>query len=93
MMIVKTLSIQPDALNLLCTVCVTDNNGGKIALLVIISSLVLLGVANWARKKYFPNKKEISKQIKKLPRISIDKKSIISNAILININSYNLVYF
>ena len=44
------------------TVCITDNNGGKIALLVIISALILLGIANWAWKKYFPNKKEISQQ-------------------------------
>ena len=48
--------------NYLCTVCITGNNGGKIALLVIISALILLGIANWAWKKYFPNKKEISQQ-------------------------------
>ena len=41
----------------LCTVCITDNNGGKIALTVIISALVLLGIGNWAWKKYFSNKK------------------------------------
>ena len=56
----KTLIFQPDAVNYLCTVCVTDNNGGKIALTIIISSLALLGLANWAWKKYFVNKKEIS---------------------------------
>ena len=61
-MVLKNLTSLPNEVNYLCTVCVTDNNGGKIALLVIISSLVLLGVANWARKKYFPNKKEISQQ-------------------------------
>ena len=62
MMIVKTLSIQPDALNLLCTVCVTDNNGGKIALTIIVSALIILGVGNWAWKKYFSNNKEISQE-------------------------------
>tara|TARA_Y100001960_G_scaffold126936_1_gene135340 strand:+ start:61 stop:249 length:189 start_codon:yes stop_codon:yes gene_type:complete len=61
-MILKTLIFQPDSLILLCTVCVTDNNGGKIALTIIISALILLGFANWAWKKYFSNKKEISQQ-------------------------------
>ena len=46
----------------LCTVCITDNNGGKIALTIIISVLVLLGLGNWAWKKYFLNKKEISQE-------------------------------
>ena len=58
----KTLIFQPDAASYLCTVCITDNNGGKIALAIIVSSLVLLGLANWAWKKYFVNKKEISQQ-------------------------------
>ncbi len=61
-MILKTLIFQPDSLILLCTVCVTDNNGGKIALTIIISALILLGFVNWAWKKYFSNKKEISQQ-------------------------------
>ena len=55
----KILIFDPDSISLLCTVCVTDNNGGKIALTVIVSSLILLGVGNWAWKKYFVNKKEI----------------------------------
>ena len=58
----KILIFDPDSISLLCTVCVTDNNGGKIALTVIVSSLILLGVGNWAWKKYFVNKKEISQQ-------------------------------
>ena len=58
----KTLTINPDVTNYLCAVCVSDNNGAKIALTIIISSLVLLGFANWAWKKYFPNKKEISQE-------------------------------
>ena len=58
-MILETLTIKPNLVNYLCTVCITDNNGGKIALTIIISALVLLGLANWAWKKYFSNKKEI----------------------------------
>ena len=54
----KTLIFKQETINYLCTVCVTDNNGGKIALTIIISSLVLLGIGNWAWKKYFSNKKE-----------------------------------
>ena len=61
-MILKTLIFQPDSLILLCTVCVTDNNGGKIALTIIVSALILLGFGNWAWKKYFSNKKQISQE-------------------------------
>ena len=61
-MILKILTFQPDTMLYLCTVCITDNNGGKIALSIIISTLVLLGVANWAWKKYFSSKKEISQE-------------------------------
>ena len=61
-MVLKTLTIQPDSLIKLCTGCVTDNNGGKIALTIIISALILLGVGNWLWKKYFANKKEISQE-------------------------------
>ena len=59
-MILKTLTFQSDAILSLCTVCITDNNGGKIALTIIVSTLIFLGIANWAWKKYFSNKKEIS---------------------------------
>ena len=54
------LEMQPNGVKYLCAVCVSDNNGAKIAVTVIISSLLLLGLANWAWKKYFVNKKEIS---------------------------------
>ncbi len=47
--------IQPDTLLSMCAVCVSDRSGGRIALLIIISSLIFLGVANWAWKKYFKN--------------------------------------
>ena len=58
----KTLALNPGELNYICTVCVTDNNGGKIALTIIVSALILLGLGNWAWKKYFSSKKEISQQ-------------------------------
>ena len=58
----QTLIFKANTVNHLCTVCISDNNGAKIALTVIISSLLLLGLANWAWKKYFLNKKEISQQ-------------------------------
>ena len=58
----QTLIFKENTLNYLCTVCVSDNNGAKIALTIIISSLVLLGLANWAWKKYLVNKKEVSQQ-------------------------------
>ena len=61
-MILKTLTFDSGKLTYLCTVCITDNNGGKIALTIIISALVLLGVGNWAWKKYFSSKKEVSQQ-------------------------------
>ena len=57
---IKTLIIEPSEIVYLCTVCITDNNGGKIALTIIVSALILLGLGNWAWKKYFSNKKEIS---------------------------------
>ena len=58
----NTLKFKSGELHYLCTVCITDNNGGKIALTIIISALVLLGLGNWAWKKYFSNKKEISQE-------------------------------
>ena len=61
-MITPTLILKTNTVNYLCTVCVSDNNGAKIALTIIINSLFLLGLANWAWKKYFLNKKEISQQ-------------------------------
>ena len=61
-MIIKNTIYQSDTFLSLCTVCVTDNNGGKIALTIIVSSLILLGLVNWAWKKYLTNKKEISQE-------------------------------
>ena len=59
-MILQALTSQPDTLISLCAVCISDNSGGKIAFLIIVSALILLAVANWSWKKYFTNKKEIS---------------------------------
>jgi len=61
-MISKILTLHSYKVQYLCTVCITDNNGGKIALTIIISALVILGLGNWAWKKYFSNKKEISQE-------------------------------
>ena len=61
-MILKVLTPSTTEQLYLCTVCITDNNGGKIALSLIISALILLGVANWAWKKYLSSKKEISQE-------------------------------
>ena len=58
----EIITFKTNSLLQLCTVCITDNNGGKIALTIIISVLVLLGLGNWAWKKYFSNKKQISQQ-------------------------------
>ena len=61
-MILQTLTLQPEKVVYLCAVCVSDRSGGQIALLIIILSLVLLGVANWVWKKYLLNKKLRSQQ-------------------------------
>jgi len=61
-MILNALIFQPNKVLYLCTVCITDNNGGKIALTIIIAALVLLAAGNWAWKKYISNKKEISQE-------------------------------
>ena len=62
MIILQTLTFQPDLIIFLCAVCINDNSGGKIAFLIIVLALILLGVANWVWKKYFPNKKEFSQE-------------------------------
>ena len=61
-MIFQTLIFQPEKLISLCAVCISDRNGGQIALLIIISSLIVLGAGNWAWKKYFSNKNQRSQQ-------------------------------
>ena len=61
-MISKTLIVQQENLISLCAVCVSDRSGGQIALLIIISSLIILALGNWAWKKYFSNKNQRSQQ-------------------------------
>ena len=61
-MTAEILTFQTNSVLSLCTVCITDNNGGKIALTIIISALILLGLGNWLWKKYSSNKKEISQE-------------------------------
>ena len=61
-MILQILTFQPESTILFLHIGFDDKSGGKIALLIIISSLVLLGVANWVWKKYFLNKKLRSQQ-------------------------------
>jgi hypothetical protein len=39
-MILEAIKIQPDTLLSMCAVCVSDRSGGRIALLIIISSLI-----------------------------------------------------
>ena len=58
----EVVTLKTDKLFQLCTVCITDNNGGKIALTIIVLGLVLLGLGNWAWKKYISNKNEISQE-------------------------------
>ena len=61
-MISQTLIFQPEKIISLCAVCISDRSGGQIALLIIISSLIVLGAGNWAWKKYFSNKNQRSQQ-------------------------------
>ena len=58
----EVVTFKTNKLLQLCTVCITDNNGGKIALTIIVLGLVLLGLGNWAWKKYISNKNEISQE-------------------------------
>jgi len=61
-MISQTLIFQSEKLISLCAVCISDRNGGQIALLIIVSSLIVLGLGNWAWNKYFSNKNQRSQQ-------------------------------
>ena len=61
-MILPDLTLQNEELIRMCAVCISDRSGGQIALLIIVSALILLGVGNWAWKKHFLNKKQRSQQ-------------------------------
>ena len=56
------LTLQNEKIVSLCAVCVSDRNGGQIALLIIVSALILLGIGNWIWKKHLSNKKQRSQQ-------------------------------
>ena len=56
-MIWQILTFQPESTILFFHIGFDDKSGGKIALLIIILVLILLGVVNWAWKKYVSNKK------------------------------------
>ena len=61
-MILKTIILQPDMIASMCAVCVSDRSGGQIALLIIVASLIFLGIANWAWKKYSKSTQEFSSE-------------------------------
>ena len=61
-MVPQTIIFQTKNLISLCAVCISDRNGGQIALLIIVSSLIVLGLGNWAWNKYFSNKNQRSQQ-------------------------------
>ena len=63
-MILEIIKVQTDTLLLSCAVCVSDRSGGQIALLIIVSSLILLGVANWSFKKYIKKNPKFIKKFK-----------------------------
>ena len=56
-MIWQILTFEPESTILLLHIGVDNKSGGKIAVLIIILTLILLGVANWAWKKYISNRK------------------------------------
>ena len=59
-MTLEMIKIQSEVILSMCAVCISDRSGGQIALTIIISALILLGIANWAWKKYSKNTREIS---------------------------------
>jgi len=56
-MIWQILTFQPKSTILFLHIGIDDKSGGKIALLIIILVLILLGIVNWAWKKYVSNEK------------------------------------
>tara|TARA_B100000029_G_scaffold135912_1_gene130490 strand:- start:13264 stop:13452 length:189 start_codon:yes stop_codon:yes gene_type:complete len=61
-MILPVSAEQSEKIISLCAVCISDRNGGQLALLIIVSTLILLGIGNWLLKKHFSNKKQRSQQ-------------------------------
>ena len=58
-MTIQPLTTETFETILMCAVCVSDRSGAQIALSIIVLTFVLLGIANWAWKKYFSNKRQI----------------------------------
>ena len=54
----------PNTVSLMCAVCASDRSGGQIALFIIITSFISLGLANWAYKKYIKNNPKFLKKFK-----------------------------
>ncbi len=52
-MILEAIKIQPDTLLSMCAVCVSDRSGGRIALLIIISSLIFFRCRKLGLEKIF----------------------------------------
>ena len=44
-MILETVKFQPDTLLSMCAVCVSDRSGAQIALFIIVSSFIFLGLS------------------------------------------------
>ena len=44
----------------MCAVCISETSGGQLALLIIVSSLVLLGLLNRSWKKNFKKEEKLS---------------------------------
>jgi len=54
----------PNKILFMCAVCASDRSGGQIALFIIITSFICLGLANWAYKKYIKNNSKFLKKFK-----------------------------
>ena len=60
----QIIEFTPNAVSLMCAVCASDRSGGQIALFIIITSFLSLGLANWAYKKYIKNNSKLLKKFK-----------------------------
>ena len=63
-MTLETVKFQTDTLLSMCAVCVSDRSGAQIALFIIVSSFIFLGLANWAYKKNIKNNPKFLKKFK-----------------------------
>jgi len=63
-MILETVKFQTDTLLSMRAVCVSDRSGAQIALFIIVSSFIFLGLANWPYKKNIKNNPKFLKKFK-----------------------------